>query len=425
MKSVSNKSLKLDIFTPTETETHLSAGFSFARSDLNGFSLAVQPKFLIDLMQFRSHSENIRDSKHLFRSDDGKYVFALPYARLTLEPNEVDDLDWIIQEAWPIYYKSALNLEKKWKTIRFPRLDGERSVYELCKVTQWFWDEILDYIRQFDFDAGKSNEHIYDAAGCLKVYVPSPRGNLDPGYHLIMYAHSDTSSRRSSDLILGWQPLPKIGQEFCEYSPRKAWDADFTHDWLINSFFPKVYDNAIKKSEAAPRSILDTPVRHILKPFSSSRYRPIEEFYYSCATTKMRNFGLRVTKQEEARDLAIHLQSHFSVYLSGAPIEVQLIKNVAAICSFILSTRKYYDAHYIRSKLRLGDGDLYTELRNLENITLNQPKYPVDLDNALRALYSLTEDIHDLSDADFATFSELIQPVWSRYLEDTICRTFF
>lgn len=424
-KSLSNKSLNLDIFTPTESEPHLSAGFSFARSDLNGLSLAVQSKFLIELMQHRSHSKNIRDSKHLFESDDGKFLFALPYARLTLEPNEVDDLDWIIKEAWPIYYQSALNLEKKWKTIRFSRLETERHVYELCKVTQWFWDEIINYVSEFDFDNGKSDEYIFDSAGCLKVYVPSPRASLDPGYHLILYAHSDTSFRKSSDLVLGWQPLPNLSGESSEYSPRKAWDADFTHDWLVNDFFPKVYTNAIKKSEAVSRPFLDTPVRQIFKPFSSTKYRPIEEFYYSCASTKIRNLGLRVTTQKEARDVSIHLQSHFSVYLSGAPIEVNLIKNVIEICRFFLSTRSEYESHYVRSKLSLGNEGLYTELHHLEKVTLNEPRYPIDLDHALRALYSLTEDISDFSDADFSIFSELIQPIWNRYIEDTICGTFF
>jgi hypothetical protein len=113
MKSLKNRTIQLDMFLPTEEEPHLSGGFSFARADLNGFSIAVESRFLIDLMQHRAHASSINDNPNLYSTDNNdQYVFALPYARFILEKNEMEDLDWIIKKAWHLYINAVLALEK-------------------------------------------------------------------------------------------------------------------------------------------------------------------------------------------------------------------------------------------------------------------------------------------------------------------------
>lgn len=128
---------------------------------------------------------------------------------------------------------------------------------------------------------------------------------------------------------------------------------------------------------------------------------------------------------KEAVNLALFLQSHYSVYLSKAPIEPELIRSVIRVCSYVLSTRPNYTDHYFKSNLRISGTDLYTEIVELEKQLREGVSPQFNLDLALRSLYALFKDLSDLSDDDFTQLSELIRPVWERCIEDIICASYY
>jgi hypothetical protein len=240
-----------------------------------------------------------------------------------------------------------------------------------------------------------------------------------------MYAHPDNSIY-SNNLILGWKPLDDIVGNPVELSPRKAWDAEYTHNWLINYFFPRVYNWAIEnESNHKKISIFDKSLKEIFIPQSPTKYRSLENIAWSCTDISKRNIGLRVTNKLEAVNLITELQSHFHVYTSQAPIEVELIKAVVQVCRHIISTRPNYKGHYFKSNLQISGDDLYAEIEKVESQLNEESRCPFNLDLVLRALYGLFDDITDLDDDDLAQLTELIRPVWDRFVEDTICKSYY
>lgn len=424
MKSIKNRTIQLDIFVPCLEEPHLSGGFSFSRSDLNGFTIAVAPEFLIDLMQHRAHTDSIKNVPQLYEMDQGKrYVFAMPSARFILEEKEIEDLDWIVTQAWKLYIKAAIELESKWRTLRFNRLEHHRFALELCTVEKWFWHEITRYAHDFDCSNGDTEHYIYDAAKCIKVYVPEERGNLDAGYHLIMYPHSSCSIY-SDNIILAWEPFKNLSGEPVDFSPRKQWDAEYTHNWLMNYFFPRVYNRGIKNHYKAAKKFL---FRHLLDKLLSRKetnYRPLSDIVTSYTNISDRNTGLRITSKEEAIDLTQELQSHFCVYMSRPSIEPKLVEAVVEVCQHFISTRPAYRSHYFESNLSIEGNNLYSEIESVKKSLIDSSRSTLNLDLALRSLYSLFEDLNDLSNDEFSAFSDLIRPVWDRYVEDKICKTY-
>ncbi|MBQ4852125.1 hypothetical protein [Pseudoalteromonas sp. MMG012] len=313
---IENQTVRLDVFFPRKKKVTQSACFSFTRSDLNGVSIACDGKALIRYMQERAHCKTIKETSLIqkFPSQENKYVLVLPDARLTLQEEELIDLDWIINKAWENYVDSTVALESEWKTARFDRLNDEQFVFKLCMIERWFWRAVIDYVNEFDISKGNSDMHIFDAApGCVKVYVNKNTANLDVGYHLILFPYTDQSVY-ATDLYLGWEPLNDLIGEPVEISPRKAWCAEYTHNWLFDVLFPTVYQWIKAKQRQKEKT------KGIFSIFRKSKpeitYRELHDFCRSHAKTPSRNIGLRITNIFEARELVHTLQSQCMIMIT-------------------------------------------------------------------------------------------------------------
>ena len=424
--TIENRSIRLDMFLPTEKEPHLSGAFSFAKVDLNGFTIALDSEYMVSLMQYRAHSGSIISSP--FLHGDGKNcrcIFALPHARITLDREEVLDIDWVILRAWELYIDSAEKLDKKWRTTRFKRHQGNSFSFDICKIEKWFWQYVKLYIQEFDCDLGDTEHHIFDAAGCIKVYVPMPRSTLDSGYHLIMYAQP-SEHIYSTHLTLTWEPLTDISGKPIDVSPRRGWDAEYAHNWLFDYLFQRVYERFLCSDSNHLRGpVLSRVFRRVFSRSPPHSYIRLKDIVYSCANISNRNIGYRVTTQEEAVSLIEALQRHFHVYTSKAPIEPYLIKAVIKVCRTIISTRPGYMSHYFNSNLKIAGDDVYGELVKLEEGINDGPQSPFSLDLALRSLYALLSDLIDICDDELLQFSENVLPLWQRYIEDLLCKTYY
>lgn len=423
--TIENRTIRLDVLLPRKSKVSQSACFMFTRSDLNGVTISCDGKTLVRFMQERAHTKSIKETSLIqeLKSSENRYILVLPDARLTLQENEVTDLDWIISKAWDKYVECTTALESDWKTARFDRLNDNSFIFKLCKIERWFWKEIIEYANEFDVSNGNSDMHVFDAApGCLKVYVNRSTANLDVGYHLILYPHTDDSVY-TTDFYLGWEPLSDIVGEPVEISSRKAWCAEYTHNWLFDVLFPAVYRRVKDKHRKRNRSFLSL----VRRPFTKKiDFRELSDFCRSYAKTQNRNIGLRVNNLYEASKLVYTLQSHFYAYFSNVEVEKQLVINTLKACLVCTESTPDYENPYVSNNLSLGEGPIHRAINILLTDTEeNVYATPKSLDICLRSLYSIIEDKEQLQEYELNLLSELLKLVWERYIEDRICTSYF
>src|SRR5581483_8291246 len=242
---IENYSVRLDMFWPAERCPGVSAAFSFSRVDLSGISLAIDGATLVSWMQWTAHAEPAQEMPFLPGAPGGsKFVLMAPTARLQLTRSEMEDVRWVLREAWQKYIAAAERLDESWQASRFPvrRSGPDERFFPLCRVELWFWRAVLAYAAEHDFTQGDSPQHIFDGgAGCLKVYVGEPRAGLQPGYHLIAYGFADDShALMEGGVVIVWQSFRGPGGQAPVYARDRAWDAEYTHGWLMGTLFPAV-----------------------------------------------------------------------------------------------------------------------------------------------------------------------------------------
>lgn|SRR3990167_786411 len=422
--AISNGRIRLDLFLPSDNDHTMSCSFNFARSDLNGFSIAVPSEFLIALMQSRAHCRHITDCQYLYDAlDSHKYVFALPSARLTLNKDDLNDLDWIIVNAWNIYLAETKQLEQSWKTIRFKRIRRSSMVFSLFSIDRAFWREILLYTNTFDYANGSSDDHIYERGNFVKVYTPDNRANLDPGYHVKLFTYSEADCH-NSDLIIGWTPQQRWDSCGTAISSRQAWDAEYTYYWLETALFPKVYEWS-KRRHKIPiyHSFLNRSIKDLFRKNDRLNFPSMGNLVFSRTDLMSRGIGERATNLEELRNLVIVLQSHFHAYMSKSSLEPQLKTASINACKLLLERRPKFNSHYVKSKLGLNTTEIYSEIGPLNNDAIEN--LSADLDLALRALYSIVHDIEEVTTIELQNISQLLKPIWDRYYEDLICMSYY
>ncbi len=418
---IQNNTCQLDLIIPTEKEGIKAGGiFSFARRDLHGTTFSIDGKALIPLLQVKAHTSSLRDTNYLYKSET-KYYLSLANIRLSLEESEVDDLDWILDQAFSYYLESCNRIEAKFKTKRFERSSSDFKV-KLCEIKRSLWNTIIDYAYAYDIAIGDSFDFIYDSApGCLKVFVDRDTESLDYGYHLVMYPRS-SGSMLNDNVILEWESLNDIAGNPVEINQRKVWDAEFTYQWLHTYLFPRVYKWAKDKSAEDSNKNL---IRRFFKKDKESNIPPLDYFIASSYKATSRNLGRDISCPQAMQNYAIKLQQHFHCYQHQAKIKKELILNVVDSCIFLLNENTELNCNYIRGNLRLGAETTLKELLLLkENKESRVYATSTMLDMALRSLGKLLELKNELSQYEIDSLAEYLSPVSDRYEEDRICKTY-
>lgn len=420
---IENNTVRLEFSLPTKKKPNIAAAFSFTRTDLNGVTISCDGNSLVRFMQERAHASFISETSLVHVTKTGKplNILVLPTVRLTLKNEEVTDLDWVIAEGWKRYIEQVKSLEAVWKTARFDLLNKDDFVFKLFKVERWFWSAIIDYTYEFDYANGNSEHHIFDnAPGCLKVYVDNETPILSQGFHLIMYPYFDASVH-STGLFLCWEPLTDIIGEPLYYSSRDAWDAEYTHNWLLDYLLPRVYDWLKEKEQSVRKNRFSFLNLKKKEP----NYRELGNFCISYANSASRNIGLRVRNISEALDLAKTLQNHYTVYKSNVAVEVSAIISVLKACQCLIESMPHYENSYIKRKLGLRKDNVLVGITSLIN-SKDENVFPTPgfMDHSLRALCAILRDKSELKDYEIESLSDFIRPAWERYLEDRVCSSY-
>jgi hypothetical protein len=415
-----NETVRLDMFVPAERAPRVSASLSFAREDLRGITFTIPGESLIRWLQWVAHAHDLSKAPYLHQASDARqgYVFCAPGLRLMLDAAEVDHLHWIFQRAWRAYINAAETLEAQWRFLRFDVVPGTQAkTWGLAKISRPLWRTVLQFAQEHDYARGDSRWHIFDGApGVLKVYVGAQTERLDRGYHLIMYAHQESGTALPHDdkVILGWSALTTIAGEPIEMHPRRAWDAEFAHDWLFAELLPAVKQWLEDKEE--PRS------GALFRLFKGAK----PEIDISSHVYSLENFAARTLDSGSAslprlRESVHALQSYFHVYRRHDEIPAALVRAVIEVLARLPALVRDPDEHYIRGNLQLGKGELQAELSALLKGDPAQYRNPAWLDMALRSLIALLEGATELPQPEMVRIGESLAPLWERMVEDRIC----
>lgn len=413
--TISNKKIRLDVFLPEKKDPRIYYAINFSRRDINGVAISGDGRFIVNLMQYRSHSSHIKNSPYFYRlNESDRYVFVHPTNRLCLNLEELNDLDWIVEAAWREYITSIETLDLTWKCKRFPKTGKDSFNVILFDVEKWFWNGLVSYAKQHDYENGVSDDFIFYPADYIYLYLPYSRGGIGRGHHISLTARPrDSLSSDRVDIV--WEPLR---DDRAVYGQKDYWDAEFTHSWIKNYLVPKAYEFFLLECQRKKESEnLISKIKRYLGFGSEPSYWKIEDISKSCAIYEEQISDPR--DQRGLTSLVYLLQQHFQSYVMKAPIEEYLGENVFESCKMLLIRNPDFDSHYIKVNLNLHSENISNEINKLE---YDCKTLPVDL--GLKVLFTICQDLSDISDFEIRSTVDLLQPLWKRYNEDKLCQLY-
>jgi len=419
--TLEDQSVSVNFNLPTERFPHFGAIFNFARSDLSGISFSVSGALLTTWLQWRAWAgDDAVNRPYAQRAtwSPGKFVIAAGSVRITLNSIEVEHLDWIFREAWPEFVDSAWKLERKWRFLRFHRIRKSENAFAIVSMKRAHWRTLLEFAQRHDCGDGETRQNIFDAApGLLKVYVDGDRHGLSGGYHLILKAYSEGGMTlpHEDDVTLGWEPLTDIGEKPIKINPSMAWDAEFTHDWLLDTLKGWV-EKWIDK-------LNDQPLKNTKWPWSQPAYKhhPYELSMTSQARFERRN----IDGATNIRELALQVdyyQSHFYAYHSNVDIDPEMTRSVLELVARFIDGATEADIPYICNKLSITADDLASQIYGLIRTSDSKLKY--ELNTALRCLSKILRNHPTFPQSEIDRAADQLRPIAERVKEDLICQVF-
>lgn len=420
--SMENVSVACELSLPTAENLSLTAILSFARKDLSGTTIMASGREMVRWMQWRAHAQELEERPYTipFHSDSSRYIFLGNAARLTLNAGELNDLEWIFARAWQEFLRSSKEVLDPLRCNRFRQRNHSES-FGLISVRRELWRAMLDYASEHDFARGNSEWHCFDGApGCLKVYSRANGPRFDRGYHVILYAHNDVGVWLpwENNVVIAWEPPTNLDGSPSTISPRKSWDAEYTHDWLLKEFIPEVLRwLAVQQEQAQPTSFW--------KSAPKTRQEPVK--VDQVAWSRASGPAWKIMPNESLTDLVRcvqALQSHSSGSRSHVPIPALFVRCILHAIDRTLPFAKLASTQYLRSSLRIDeDADIGTEVRHGATNWSNSSHY-TELDYFLRALLEALEAAPDLPAGELGNIATTLQPLLDRYHEDIMCDIF-
>lgn len=424
MLSLQNISVACELLLPSDDEMSTGAILSFARRDLSGISITITGKELVRWMQWRVHAgpDDERPYAIPLNGNARRLVLMANSARLVLSDQEISHLDWVFQTAWHSFFKTASDQLARYRCGRFRRLNGSKGPFVLASVERALWQAMLDYANAHDTADGDSPWHIFDGApGCLKVYTERETSRFDPGYHAIMYAHDvgGVWLPWESSVVIGWEIPERLGSS-ANVSVRGNWDAEYTHDWLLEEFIPEVlrWSSSSKVGAKSERRIWR---RRDVQPASPGALDTSSFASSSAIGLTRRTVPERF---DELKKCVGALQPHFVGRRSSAPIEPTLSKAVLTAIDRTLTFATLPYEGYLRGVLSLEtDGDLVEAVRGLAQARPISTTASA-MDFMLRGLLEVMDAAKAVPAGEWRAIAALLQPVLDRYNEDVICDLF-
>ena len=165
--TLENESVRCSMFMPGDGHMDISAALSFARNDLRGVTLTIPGRTLFKWLRWRAYAKPNKARPYALNPIESQqpdqFFFQSPSAGIMLTKKEVEQLDWIFQQAWPITLEALSKQESYWKTLRFRKIENRSEpIYALVEIHRFFWQSIQKFAEVHDTDNGSSSWHIFD-----------------------------------------------------------------------------------------------------------------------------------------------------------------------------------------------------------------------------------------------------------------------
>lgn len=417
-----NESVRMEVILPNRASPRASAILSFARSNLEGVSLAIDGKDLVRWLQWAGHPHDpLKSPFTLPLSDPGRFLLTTPKFQLSLDSTELEQLDWCLRKTWTHYLCAIEALENDWRSLRFRRLsESPDPVHALVSLPRSLWRVVMDYVSKYDYSKGTSDEHIFDASNSvLKVFSPTTTAAMDAGYHLISYAYDEgvLSGHYEPNITICWNPN-NLSELSSAWGPRGQWDAEFTHDWILSTLLPNVrtwYRHEIQQA----LSWFSNPIKKLT---GDVPVFDTDECVFSLAWLNVRNIAAAITVNQ-LNNCLHSMQLHFSCHTTAADIDHDLLRRVLRCVQHLAYRLPEQHHNYVRSNLQLDQRALVESLADLIAQSSTRLTSCTKLEMALRSLICCHEVVNCTAD-DLKWTRQMLDPVWARMREDLLCEMF-
>lgn len=414
--TVQNTSIWCDVQLPVDQGMSTGATLQFARSELSSISISVVGSEFVRWMHWRNSAPHDASRPYAAAAADGtgRYALMAGAARLMLTSEEVRHLDWILRVAWDAFHDCAKRQLALYRACGFRRLLGSSGPFVLASVDRALWRAMLDFAEAHDTDSGAGDWHIFDAApGCLKVYTSRTTRTLDRGYHAILFAYNTDGTwlpwERS--VVIGWEP-PAAQEGEGPISSRGWWDAQFTHDWLMQELLPQV----VRWAQSAPGSqnYLDAEP----ESFSDT------DLDQACSLASALTARDLPTDRQGLYGCVERLQAHFNGRHSQVQIPATVAQAVLWAIDRALCFATLVHEEYFRSVMRVRDeADVALAIRDRARIHVD-PVTSSTLDHWLRGLLEVMRSASSAPSMEWRSLASTLQPVLDCYHEDVLCDLF-
>ncbi|WP_412478509.1 hypothetical protein [Azonexus sp. IMCC34839] len=422
--SLENVTISCNVLMPSDDEMSTGAILSFARPDLSGITISISGKELVSWMQWRAHArtDEARPYAVPMIGDARKVVLIANSARLILDNEEIQHLDWVLNTAWASFYKTANEQLTLYRCGRFKRLRGSTGPFVLASVKRSLWRAMIEFAQEHDVAKGNGPWHIFDGApGCLKVYTQTDTDRFDHGHHVFLYAYDEGGIWLpwETNVVIGWK-IPADFGGAVDVSPRTNWDANFTHDWLLEEFIPEV----LRWKSTVPQEQPSKPGFWSKRAAQQIQHQTVD--ISNVASSSAIGLSLRVVPDNFDGLLACvgALQSHFNGRRSDVGIEPALGKAVLTAIDRALTFAKLPYEGYLRGVLSIQpEGDLVDAVRAHARADTTVTS-PAAMDYRLRGLLEVMNVAKAAPAGEWRSIAAMLQPVLDRYNEDVVCDLF-
>ncbi|MED3054936.1 HNH endonuclease [Bacillus thuringiensis] len=237
-----NKTVILEGYLPVIGENKGTCLFTFNSFYIRGTNISLGYKeILSELYPGNNTPIDFELRRYIVaKLDENNYIIQLGNSRFNLSYEEVLNLCTVIDKFIDEYIKAIRELEETIDCKEFIPNHYDSAKYHLIKVNMNLWKEILKFSREYDYEKGSSEWHIFDASGnnMLKVYIKVDNENYNRGHKCIIHSFiEDHYSWTPSDYVwLLWNDLSFSE----EYGGKDYWTVKQTYNWLTNKLLPKI-----------------------------------------------------------------------------------------------------------------------------------------------------------------------------------------
>ncbi|RXZ81927.1 hypothetical protein EBB07_13055 [Paenibacillaceae bacterium] len=316
------------------------------------------------------------------------YYVDLANVRIPLERKEVEQLVEIIDDYYDYYMHEAKKIYEFFRLDIFSKCDCKNRL-RLFKIDKKLWYLMLKFCRQFDYEKGDTNWHIFDTTGSsIKIY-----DNSKNEFRLFVHAEieqTDFFISSQEQVWLVWTDEFFWNKHLSDFEQNHYWSPEYVYRWLINDLIPYVI--------------------FFYMETSNGFFKKKRTFYEFKTSFEINNYAFYLPNIDQENSLInkiTELQIFYSTFKDDIYLRNELIELYRAFILIIEKTTINHDGlSYISNKLGIrkvaNTDDLIKEINNFQ-ANINDEKiysgYFIDL--IFRGMVvSLRDYNNDLSSED-------------------------